>query len=201
MRGSPIDFDIADAGTAPDASMDAAELASRSNDAAQPRLQPGPFLRQVAEDIKVRSAPTEEPIQVQARGRLIKCWFGPEPSIHYEIAIHERTGKIELGLHCESSPQYNRSLYKAFDRCILDIQQTLGTSFWLEEWDHGWIRLYETHPLYPLDTYRVGEISERLNEIIAALEPIYAQITEEVGPPPPAPARSPGQGSWRSRRR
>lgn len=110
-----------------------------------------------------------------ARSRIAQFWFGPDNPIHYEVALHERTGRLELGLHFEADPALNRALYAFFDKCLLEIQAELGPHFWLEDWDRGWARLYETYPLWPLSTERVETISLRLRKIISVLQPILQE--------------------------
>jgi hypothetical protein len=150
------------------------------NDAGAARLIPPAFVRRVVAAMNESEPLPGRRLNTHARGYLAKFWYGEDGSVHYEIWIHERTQQIELGLHFESTPDYNQSLYRAFDTCIFEIQQKLGASFWLEDWDRGWVRMYETHPLQPLDTYRVDEIAARLCEIIATLQPVYDEIAETL---------------------
>jgi hypothetical protein len=174
------------------------EQASGRNDAGATRLAPATFLRHVVNRVNAGVYRPGQTLNCQLRGSLAKFWYGADGSIHYEIWVHERTAQLELGLHCESTPDYNRALYKAFDVCMVEIQDKLGNSFWLEEWDHGWVRLYETHPLYPLDTYRVEEIASRLGEIIGALQPLYEKISAGLSAPTLVPPESRHrQSRWR----
>ncbi len=80
--------------------------------------------------------------------------------------------QLELGLHFEATAQRNEEMYRRFNRHILEIQHQLGETIWVEEWDRGWTRIYETQPLYPLDEARVYSIAGRLCEIIDCLQPI-----------------------------
>lgn len=120
-------------------------------------------------------------MQSHARSRLVKFWFGPDNSVHYEVSIHERAAQLEIGLHFEASPERNRSIYKELDRCILEIQSQLGSTVWLEEWDRGWARLYETQHLWPLDDARANEVAERLCDFIRVVQPVYEQILDKLG--------------------
>ncbi len=120
------------------------------------------------------------PLHMHIRQRLAKFWFGPDGTVHYELWLHERTARLELGLHFESGPQRNLALYHEFDKCLLEIQMRLGNSIWLEEWDRGWTRLYETLPMWPLDESRAESIAARLCEIIEVLQPIYVAISERL---------------------
>src|SRR3954453_11682719 len=151
---------------------------------ARSSLLHGPFLGKVAAEVMARLPARDAPPQSSHRGRLAKFWYGPHSSIHYEIWLHDRTLQIELGLHCESAPDYNLALYNAFDHCLLEIQAALGTSMWLEEWDHGWTRLYETVPFFPLDADRVDEVTPPIGEIIGTLQPILEEIMSRLLDPP-----------------
>ncbi len=157
--------------------------APQENDAGTEQMAPPTFLRRVEHEMAAGAGGTKPGLNHSSRGRLAKFWYGEDGSIHYEIWVHERSARFELGLHCESTSDFNRTLYKAFDSCMIEIQEALGTSFWLEEWDHGWVRLYETHPLYPLDEYRVAEVVGRLGDIINTLQPIYEEIAAGLTPP------------------
>jgi hypothetical protein len=160
------------------------------NDTGVAQLIPPAFLRQVHRHVTEAYSGQDPPLHTELRGYLCKFWFGPDEHIHYEIWVHSRTDQLEMGLHCESTAEYNRALYAAFDRCLLDIQQQLGSQLWLEEWDHGWARLYETHPLLPLDDVRVEEIAARICEIIAVLQPMYEEAASGLSRPSFVPARA-----------
>lgn len=144
-------------------------------------MRPPAFIKLVVAEVVSKVRVTGQPLNHEIRWRIAKFWYGPDPSVHYELALHENTSQLEIGLHAEASAERNRALYGAFDKCLLDIQKELGTSMWLEEWDRGWMRLYETYPLWPLDTPRVSEVAERILEVIAVLEPIYETIRETLG--------------------
>src|SRR4051794_40862844 len=168
------------------------------NDTGLGQLTPSAFVRKVQQQVTELHLGHDPHLQTDGGGSLCKFWFGPDKHVHYELWVHARTNQLELGLHCESTPEYNRELYAGFDRCLLDIQEQLGSQFWLEEWDHGWVRLYETHPLYPMDLVRVEEIAGRISEIIGALQPIYDEIASVLTPPTivPAPPRR-NSSRWR----
>jgi hypothetical protein len=162
-------------------------------------MLPGAFLHRLVTTISDKQIARGAPINTFARSRLAQFWFGPYASIHYEVWVHDRTAQLEIGLHCEATPDYNRALFVEFDRCMVEIQSNLGPQFWLEEWDRGWIRLYETHPLWPLDKYRVEEVATRLGEIIDALQPILERLLGRM-PHPPAAETVRGERRARSHR-
>lgn len=113
------------------------------------------------------------------RGRLAQFWWGASPTVHYEVWVHERDLRLELGLHFEAGAEKNHRLYMDFGRHLLEIQQELGESIWLEEWDKGWTRIYETQPLHPMDEARVYAVAGRLCEIIDCLQPILQRLEAE----------------------
>ena len=135
-------------------------------------LLPGTFLREVEGEMRRRYQADNQKLNTHLRSRLAQFWFGADRTVHYEVWIHERTMQIELGLHFESTAARNRELYRRFDAELLSIQAVLGDSVWVEEWERGWSRIYETQPLWPLDSARVITTSDRLAEMITTLQPI-----------------------------
>jgi len=144
-------------------------------------IAPAPFVRQVAATVRERLKSRGSHVNIDVRGRLAKFWYGPDATVHFELWLHENTAQLELGLHAEGPAERNRAVYTALDKCMVEIQKELGTSIWLEEWDKGWIRLYETQRLWPLDDVRVAEVAERLCEIIDVIQPIYETIADSLG--------------------
>ena len=143
-----------------------------SRDPVNQSFRPGIFLREVESAVLTRVGNDHSPLKSNLRSRLVQFWFGVDRTIHYEVWIHERTAQIELGLHFEASAKRNRQMYERFERELLAIHAVLGSSIWLEEWDRGWSRIYETQPLWPLDSARVVTVADRLVEMIATFQPI-----------------------------
>lgn len=135
-------------------------------------LQPPAFLRAVEKDLCLRFAREGGAPKTHLRSRLVQFWFGGDRQIHYEVSVHERMAQIELGLHFEAAPARNHELYLRFERELIAIQASLGSSIWLEEWDRGWARIYETQPLWPLDAARVETIVDRMSSLIATFQPL-----------------------------
>jgi hypothetical protein len=139
-------------------------------------IQPASFIAAVAREVKEHYAAEGREPHGHARSRLAQFWWGPVAAIHYEIAVHDRAFQLELGLHFEASPTTNRQLLQALNPHLLEIQEALGDSIWLEDWDRGWTRIYETQPLYPLDDTRVMAVAMRLVEIMDYLQPLLDAI-------------------------
>src|SRR6476646_8121834 len=139
-------------------------------------IAPSTFISSVAREVTEHYAALGKPPRGHTRGRLAQFWWGPLAAIHYEVWLHERDLRLELGLHFESSATTNQELYKAFGQHLLEIQYELGESIWVEEWDKGWTRIYETQPLFPMDEARVYAVAGRLCEIIDCLQPILEEL-------------------------
>jgi hypothetical protein len=174
MLGSPLsEHLLSDAGPIEPPGLIASHQVNSS-------LRPSAFIQAVVHAVQKEIGSHSNDFHCHARSRLAKFWFGRDDSIHYEIWLHERTSQLEIGLHLESSPAVNRAIFKRLDNCLLEIQSELGQSFWLEEWDRGWARLYETQPLWPLDESRVDEVASRLRQVIGVIQPIYEAISTQV---------------------
>lgn len=146
-------------------------------------LNPSTFVAAVAREVKAyfaKEGGDGGELHSHIRTRLAQFWWGAESAVHYEIAAHERTLQLELGLHFEASAARNRALYGAFGRHLLEIQAQLGDSIWLEEWDRGWARLYETQSLLPMDDARVYAVAGRLCEIMECLQPVIERMRRET---------------------
>ncbi len=139
-------------------------------------MTPTSFISSVAREVAAYFERAGNPLRSSVRSRLAQFWWGVDRSVHYEIWVHERTLQLELGFHFESSAIRNRIIYDAFGKHLLEIQDTLGDTIWLEEWDKGWTRLYETVPLFPLDEARVYSVAGRLCEIMECLQPMYEAL-------------------------
>jgi hypothetical protein len=139
-------------------------------------LPPSSFIAAVARDVHRHYAEQGHEPRHHVRGRLAQFWWGNTSAFHYELWIHERTLQLELGLHFEGPSHVNEHLLAEFSRHLVEIQQELGDSIWLEPWDKGWARLYETQPLMPLDEGRVFAVTSRLCEIADCLQPILDSL-------------------------
>ncbi|MEO8284948.1 MAG: hypothetical protein ABI670_00735 [Chloroflexota bacterium] len=139
-------------------------------------IQPTTFVASVAREVKQHFLSLGNEPHSHVRGRLAQFWWGNVSTVHYELWLHERELQIEMGLHFEASVQRNKELYAAFSRRLLEIQHELGDSIWLEEWDRGWTRIYETQPLMPMDEARVYATAVRLCEIMKCLQPILDSL-------------------------
>ena len=118
--------------------------------------------------------------QLRSRGWLIQLWYGAEPRIHYEVWVHGSRNLLELGLHCEADAARNEWLRRQLLQRLLELKAELGNAVEVEAWDKGWSRLYETHPLNPVDEDRLDEFAARVARFIAVVQPLLDEITAET---------------------
>jgi hypothetical protein len=135
-------------------------------------LRPNLFIRKTAERTRDLILATYPGIRLNVRSRLFQCWTGSSAANHYEVWLHERLDKIELGAHFEGLRAENEAFYNYLDANLIEIQAGLGSHIWLERWDHGWVRLYETVAMLPLDSAKVEDVAQRLCEIMDVLQPL-----------------------------
>jgi len=105
-----------------------------------------------------------------ATGHMVKLWSGNK-QLHYECGIYLHRKVIELGLHFESDLMTNARLLGAFRGHEKAIARTLPTAR-IEEWDKGWVRIWESVPLQPLDEPFAARLTKTLVRYIRVLEPI-----------------------------
>jgi hypothetical protein len=103
-------------------------------------------------------------------------WYYDDPGLHFEAWWHANTGRLELGLHLESTPAVNDKIAAGLARQLLLIKARLGERLDLEPWDRGWIRLYETHPVEVFDAARIAATSTRMAELIQVLWPMCIDL-------------------------
>lgn len=119
------------------------------------------------------------PFHRSAGFSLGKFWTGNR-DLHYEVWRRSRLGVIEIGLHFEADALTNARLLGAFRAREPEIRAKLGKAPLLEEWDRGWARVYEAHPLADEDVL-ARRCAERLVAYVRALEPILrAELPVDV---------------------
>ncbi len=118
-----------------------------------------------------------------ARPWLVQIYYR-DPAFHYEVwHLGERRGRIEIGLHFESrDPSRNRAALEWVSLHIWEIRDRLGPYVEAEPWDRGWAKVFETHPLPPLDEESLARFAQRLALWIQTLEPILARSPANARP-------------------
>ncbi len=111
----------------------------------------------------------------RVRWSMLQVYF-ESPTIHYEVWVQRKAGRIEVGLHFEGEREETHRWAQSLAPRALEIQAKLGPGVELEEWTPSWTRLHETLPLAgDLNEEMVADVSERLARFIEILEPTLAQ--------------------------
>jgi len=111
----------------------------------------------------------------RGRGRLMKLYFA-QPAFHYEIWHHTGAGRLEVGLHFESSAADNAAAFEFFRSRIVEVKAGLPRAE-LEPWDRGWSRLYETMPAARLDDDLLDSAVRCMAGYVVALQPLLDEFT------------------------
>lgn len=118
------------------------------------------------------------------QGRLFKLHYGA-PEAHFEVWPHARTGRLEIGLHLEGKPDFNRRGFDILRSRMVEIKGALPAAE-LEPWDRGWCRMYQTIAAPALDMDLARRAAELLAAYVATLQPVVAEIlssAEGIQPP------------------
>ena len=111
----------------------------------------------------------------RVRFSLLQVYF-ESPSVHYEVWVQRKTGRIEIGLHFEGDPDENFRWAAALAPRAIEIQSKLGPLVELEEWTRSWTRLHETRAIDgKLTEELAAQIGERLAQFVETLEPILEE--------------------------
>ena len=143
-----------------------------------PALSTTEFMNRLPEVVRPLLPAPLRAFQLRKRGWLVQFWYGPDPRIHYEVWVHGGRELLEIGLHCEADATHNEFLRRQLLRRLIELKATLGNAVEVEEWDKGWSRLYETHPLNPLDNARMEAFAGRVAEFITTVQPMLDEITD-----------------------
>ena len=101
-----------------------------------------------------------------------------EPPFHYEAWHHTGAGRLEVGLHFESSQADNDAALEYFRARIVEVKASLPRAE-LEPWDRGWSRLYETLAAARLDEDVLWRTVDCMAEYIVTLQPMLEQFAKE----------------------
>jgi hypothetical protein len=99
-----------------------------------------------------------------------------EPAFHYEVWHHAGAGRLEVGLHFESSAADNEAAFEFFRSRIVEVKAGLPRAE-LEPWDRGWTRLYETMPAARLDDDVLAGAARCLGGYVTTLQPMLEEFT------------------------
>ena len=106
---------------------------------------------------------------------LMKFHYG-RPSIHYEVWVQRRWGRVELGLHFEADAETNSRYLEGLSDYFAEIQAGLGPDVEPEQWTESWTRLHQTISLKALDEVFASEIAGRIAQMMAVLQPMVEEV-------------------------
>jgi len=124
--------------------------------------------------MRAELAPDLRTFNWSATSWMAKAWYGNK-TIHYEIWVRESAKVVEVGLHFEADALTNARLYGAFRARAREIKRALGDDARIEEWDKGWTRVWEPHPLQKIDGAYAERIRSRFVDYVRVLEPILRE--------------------------
>ena len=138
-------------------------------------LAPSDFFTELRKGVKTRLPDGMREFRTtRGRGRLMKLHFG-EPAFHYEAWHHAGQGRLEVGLHFESSRADNDAAFDWFRARMVEVKAGLPRAE-LEPWDRGWSRLYETLTAARLDDGVVRDAVECMSAYVVTLQPLLEQF-------------------------
>jgi hypothetical protein len=141
-------------------------------------LAPSDFFAAVRKGLKPRLPAELRGFRTtRGRGRLMKVYFD-EPAFHYEAWHHTGAGRLEVGLHFESSSQTNDAAFEFFRARMVQVKSSLPRAE-LEPWDRGWSRLYETLPAARLDEDVLWRTVDCMTAYVISLQPLVEQFWKE----------------------
>ena len=139
-------------------------------------FSPSDFFTALRKELKARLPPELRGFQTtRGRGRLMKLYYG-EPAFHYEAWHHAGAGRLEVGLHFESSAVENEAAFDFFRSRIVELKAGLPRAE-LEPWDRGWTRLYETLPAPRLDDDVLAGAVRCMAGYVVTLQPLLDEFT------------------------
>ena|SRR6516164_8852212 len=141
-------------------------------------LSPSDFFAALRKGVKPRlPADLRSFRTTRGRGRLMKLYFG-ELAFHYEAWHHTGAGRLEVGLHFESSSVLNDAAFDFFRARMVEVKASLSRAE-LEPWDRGWSRLYETLSAPRLDEDVLWRTVDCLAVYVSTLQPMVEQFWKE----------------------
>jgi hypothetical protein len=141
-------------------------------------ISPREFFAGVRKDLKARLPSDLRGFGLgSGHSRLLKLHYS-RSDVHFEAWHHTGDGRLEIGLHFESSPAFNDAAFAYFRGRMVEVKAMLPRAE-LEPWDRGWSRLYETVSAPHLDERVQATAAELMARYIEALQPMVERFLEE----------------------
>ena len=119
-------------------------MAKRRVAAGEPSLRIADFLALVHQGVSARLGDGIDGFDSRQRFGYVQYYRG-DPGVHYEVWAQRKTGRVEVGLHFETTDRDANyaALARLADR-IDDVFAAIGPEWELEEWTPQWTRVHRT---------------------------------------------------------
>lgn len=133
------------------------------------------------EDLALASLPGDFPRPERRVMWMVLQFYWRNPAIHFELHPQPSRGRIEVGLHFESTVEQNEAWAQRIADNACEVMATMGPEWELEEWTASWRRLHRTFPFEELTTGLGREVAAEFARAMQSLFP-YAQPEIELLP-------------------
>lgn len=141
------------------------------------------FFEELEKELKTRINESFKDFKANKNDRNVKQFWYHTSSIHYEVWFGKKEGKIELGLHMESSAKRNDELYRYLMERKEELKEKIGSTLKIEKWLGRKIEWARAVVRYPWDgSYRnldedlMETLAKKMVVFIETLNPILADF-------------------------
>lgn len=148
----------------------------RRTAAAGPSLRIRDFLALVHEGVASRLGRDLDGMTMRRRFGYVQYYRG-EPSLHYEVWVQRKTGRLEIGLHFEGADRdRNYAAAAMLAERSPDVIAAIGPEYDLEEWTNTWTRLYRSFSAPALTPEIASDAAGRAVALMRGMEPIIDDL-------------------------
>jgi hypothetical protein len=143
---------------------------------AAPSLRIKDFLALVHEGVEARIGSSLGGMSQRQRFGYVQ-YYRDDPSVHFEVWAQRRTGRVEIGLHFESSDRdRNYAAATALAAFSIQVADRVGPEYELEEWTRVWTRLHRSFEAPSLTPELADDAAGRVVALIRGMEPLLEQL-------------------------
>lgn len=143
-------------------------------------MRPQEFLEQVRVRAEQALPDDQRPVFGRVVYGMLQMHYG-NPRIHFEVWLVRKTGRIEIGLHCEDERARNEQAATALAARAHELRDGGGEELELEQWTASWTRLHLTLPLGPLTDQLCDQTAGRLARLITVTLPVLGSLATRAG--------------------
>lgn len=143
-------------------------------------MKPKDFYQRVEEQVRKNIHPDLADFQTKQEFGLLKFFYVPDKSIHYEVWIQRRSGLLEIGLHFEGEREKNQKYIDFMSEHALEIQAEFGGRLDFEYWTTNWTRVHQMRPMSALDESFANEVVDKVVRLMEACEPLIRNFQKKI---------------------